>query len=273
MLLITGAKGQLGTELKKVLPQAIAADAEMLDITGAEKVAAFVKDNSIDTVINCAAYTQVDRAEEQPEVAANVNEKGVYNLAKTGVAIIHISTDYVFDGMTYKPYTENDKTNPLSVYGKTKLNGEKLALENATTCLIIRTSWLYSCEGKNFVKTIMSAAKEKKKLSVVCDQVGTPTYAADLACAIKTMLPNMKKGAKEIYHYSNEGVCSWYDFAKEILGLAKIDCEVVPIYSRDYRAKAVRPYYSVLSKEKIKQHYGLVVPYWRESLIECLKQF
>lgn len=272
-VLITGAKGQLGCELSKRLKNAILTDREDLDITDFEAVQKFVRDNEIDTIINCAAYTNVDGAEDDELKAYQLNVTGPENLAKTGCTIVHISTDYVFDGKSHKPYEPTDETKPLSVYGKTKLKGEEAVLKNAKTAVIIRTAWLYSPYGKNFVKTMRRLGEEKNEISVVSDQIGTPTYAGDLAEAIVKILPQIKEKQKTVYHYTNEGVCSWYDFAVEIMSSSKLKCEVLPIPSSAYPTKAARPLYSVLSKEKIKQDFNLKIPHWKEGLKRCLKQF
>ncbi|MBR4126157.1 MAG: dTDP-4-dehydrorhamnose reductase [Alphaproteobacteria bacterium] len=272
MLLITGCNGQLGTELRTLLPQALAVDVTGLDITDRAAVRTFVKENDIDTIINCAAYTAVDKAEDEPEKCRKINVDGVKNLALTGVKIVHISTDYVFDGTGSRPYVETDQANPVSVYGQSKLDAEKAVLENAETALIVRTAWLYSPYGANFVKTMRRLGAEKEEISVVFDQIGTPTYAADLAKAIVDLLPQMKDGAKEIYHYSNEGVCSWYDFSREIMKLSGLECRVNPIETAQYPTKAKRPFYSVLNKSKIKS-LGIEISHWQESLEKCLKKF
>lgn len=272
MLLITGCNGQLGTELRTLLPQALAVDVADLDITDAAAVRAFVKENNVDTIINCAAYTAVDKAEDEPEKCRKINVDGVKNLAASGAKIVHISTDYVFDGRGCRPYVETDETNPVSVYGRTKLDGEKAVLETAETGVIVRTAWLYSPYGGNFVKTMRRLSAEKEEISVVFDQIGTPTCAADLAQIIVDLLPQMKDGIKEIYHYSNEGVCSWYDFAREIMKLSGLKCRVNPIESAQYPTKAKRPFYSVLNKSKIKS-LGIEIPHWQESLEKCLKKF
>lgn len=272
-ILITGAWGQLGTELSALMPEAIAVGKEMLDITDSVAVKDFVKEHNIQLIMNCAAYTAVDKAEREKELAEKVNVEGPKNLAQSGAAIIHISTDYAFDGRNHKPYKPNDATNPISVYGKTKLAGESAVLEYADTALIIRTAWLYSAHGKNFVKTIRNLSRSRDKIDVVDDQIGTPTFARDLAEAIVKIIPQIKKGQKDIYHFTNEGVCSWYDFAKEIIDVSGIDCEVCPISSENYKTKVSRPFYSVLSKEKIKRDFGLVIPHWKDGLIRCLQQF
>ena len=272
-ILVTGANGQLGTELQKLLPNAIFADIDVLDITDLEAVRKFVTDNQIDTIVNCAAYTAVDKAEDDIELAQKINEYGPRNLALSGAKIVHISTDYVFDGTNHKPYLPEDEANPVSVYGKTKRAGELAVLDNAKIAVVIRTAWLYSAHGNNFVKTMRRLGAEKESLNVVADQTGSPTYAGDLAQAIVTILPQMNEANKGIYHYTNEGVCSWYDFATEIMNLSGLACEVKPIPSSAYPTKATRPFYSVLSKEKIKNVFNIEIPHWKESLVKCLKQF
>lgn len=270
MYLITGAKGQLGTELSKLLPNAIKSDVDTLDITDERAVNEFVKKNKIDTIINCAAYTAVDKAEDNKDLATAINVVGPYNLAKTGKKIVHISTDYVFDGMGHRPYTSLDKTIPLSVYGKTKLTGEMAVLQNASVPIIIRTAWLYSPYGNNFVKTMRKLGAEKKSINVVADQIGTPTYAADLAAAIVKILPQMNKQNSGIYHFTNMGVCSWYDFATEIMELSGLNCVVKPITSLEYPTRATRPFYSVLDKTKIQKTFGLEIDHWKKSLQKCI---
>ena len=272
-ILITGAKGQLGMALAKLLPQAVLTDTDMLDITNYNKVQSFIKNNQITTIINCAAFTAVDKAEDEKEKAYAVNVVGPENLAKTGCKLIHISTDYVFDGKMYRPYTPEDKTNPLSIYGKTKRQGEEVVLKYAHNAIVIRTAWLYSSNGQNFVKTMCRLGQERETVNVVSDQIGTPTYAGDLAQAIVDILPQMTTENKGIYHYTNEGVCSWYDFAREIMILSALNCQVKPILSVDYPTRAIRPFYSVLDKTKIKNTFHLTIPHWKESLVQCLKQF
>lgn len=272
MLLITGARGQLGTELSKLLPNAIKTDVDTLDITDIVAVGDFVNDNKIDTIINCAAYTAVDKAEDDKDIASAINVVGPYNLAKTGAKIVHISTDYVFNGKGYKPYTPGDFANPVSVYGKTKLWGENAVLENAHIATIIRTAWLYSPYGNNFVKTMRRLGAEKKSINVVADQIGTPTYAADLAAAIVKILPQMNEQNRGIYHFTNMGVCSWYDFATEIMAQSGLDCVVNPISSAEYPTRATRPFYSVLDKSKIQKTFGVEIPYWKKSLQKCILQ-
>lgn len=272
-ILITGCNGQLGSELAKLLPQAILTDVDTLDITNQQAVSDFVKQNNIELIINCAAYTAVDKAEDNPELAAKINIDGPKNLALSGAKIIHISTDYVFEGTNCRPYEPEDETKPVSVYGKTKLAGEQEVLNHAKCAIIIRTAWLYSPYGGNFVKTMRKLGAEKESISVVNDQIGTPTCAADLAQAIVEIIPQMNESNTGVYHFSNEGVCSWYDFAHEIMALSKLDCLVKPIPSSAYPTKAKRPFYSVLSKEKIKNTFHIEIPYWKDSLVKCLKQF
>lgn len=273
MLLITGNKGQLGTELSALLPDALKTDYDTLDITDEAAVEAFVKENNVDTIINCAAYTAVDKAEENVEAATKLNVDGVRNLAKSGAAVIvHVSTDYVFDGSSCRPYVETDTPHPVSVYGKTKKAGEDVLFEEAPTAAVIRTAWLYSPYGNNFVKTMRRLGQERESLNVIFDQVGTPTYAADLAHAIVELLPHIQKGSKEVYHFSNEGVCSWYDFAKKIMELSGLSCEVHPIESKDYPTLATRPFYSVLNKAKIKSVLHHPIAHWEDALKRCLKE-
>ena len=272
-ILITGAKGQLGTELAKLLPEAILTDVNDLDITNEQAVKDFVKSHGIDTIINAAAYTAVDKCEDEEEFAFKINVDGPRNLAMTGAKIIHISTDYVFDGCGHLPYTEDDDPAPTSAYGRTKLAGEWQVLDNAKIGVVIRTAWLYSPYGNNFVKTMRKLGSEKDELNVVVDQIGTPTYAADLAKAIVKIIPQMNERNKGIYHFTNEGVCSWYDFATEIMAMSGLNCKVNAIPSSAYQTKAKRPHYSVLSKQKIKQTFGVEIEHWRKGLEQCLKRF
>lgn len=273
MFLVVGANGQLGSELKLLLKdKALFVDKDDLDITDEKAVLDFTKKENWQAIINCAAYTAVDKAESDFDLAQKINAKGPENLAKTGIPLIHISTDYVFDGTACKPYVETDEVNPQSVYGKTKLEGEQAVLKYANTAIIIRTAWLYSTFGNNFVKTMRRLGAERKQLSVVFDQVGTPTYARDLAQAIVDILPQVKTGMKEIYHFSNEGVCSWYDFATAVMAQSDLDCEVLPIESKDYPTPAKRPNYSVLNKEKIKRDFNLKINHWAVSLADCVEK-
>ena len=272
MFLVVGANGQLGNELRLLLKdRAEYVDRDELDITDQKAVLSFVKSEKYEAVINCAAYTAVDKAEDEKDLAAKINVDGPRNLALTGVPLVHISTDYVFDGQKCTPYVESDTTNPKSVYGSTKLSGEKAVFEAADTAVVIRTAWLYSEFGNNFVKTMRRLGAEKESLNVVFDQVGTPTYAKDLAQAIVDILPQLKRGTKEIYHFSNEGVCSWYDFAVDVMEQSGLKCKVNPIESSQYPTKATRPFYSVLNKAKIKAKCGVENRHWRQALAECIK--
>jgi len=274
MFLVTGCKGQLGTALQSLLKdKAVYVDRDELDLTDEEAVKKYLTENTFERIINCAAYTAVDRAEGDVENAHKVNALAPLYLAKYGKHIVHISTDYVFDGTNHKPYTEEDKTNPVSVYGKTKREGEINVLNNAESAIIIRTAWLYSPHGGNFVKTMRKLGEQKESLNVVFDQVGTPTNAYDLAEAIVAALPQIRNDEKEIYHFTDEGVCSWYDFATEIMDMSKLPCKVYPIESKDYPTPAARPHYSVLNKAKIKQRFNINIPHWKEGLAKCLKQF
>ncbi len=274
MFLVTGANGQLGTALQSLLKdKADYIDREDLDLTNETDVKAYLQDKQYEYIINCAAYTAVDKAEGDEENAHKVNALAPLYLAKYGKNIIHISTDYVFDGTNFKPYNEEDEVNPISVYGKTKRAGELNVLSNAETSIIIRTAWLYSPHGGNFVKTMRKLGSERESLNVVFDQIGSPTNAYDLAKAIVKALPQIRKGEKEIYHFTNEGVCSWYDFAKEIMDQSKLKCKVTPIESKEYPTPAHRPHYSVLNKAKIKKRFNIEIPHWKEGLIKCLQQF
>lgn len=280
-ILVTGANGQLGREIQLLSSQYshtfYFTDIDTLDILDTKKVEEFFKKNKIDFVINCAAYTAVDAAETNKDKAYQLNAIAVRNLAeitsKQKAFLVHISTDYVFNGKHYKPYTENDSTQPTSIYGRTKFEGEIEMLFNIKRGIIIRTSWLYSAFGSNFVKTMLRLSAEKESLNVVYDQIGTPTYAGDLAKAILELIPQTERIKQtEIYHFSNEGVCSWYDFAKEIVIMAKQDCIINPIVSKDYPTEAIRPHFSVLDKSKFKKTFGLEIPYWKDSLRKCITQ-
>ena len=269
-ILITGANGQLGTELGALLPDAIKTDRDDLDITNADAVHDFIRKNKIDSIINCAAYTAVDRAEDDIQMAEKINAIGPRNLAASGAKIIHISTDYVFDGTAHRPYSALDLPNPVSVYGKTKLSGEFAVRNFAKVYAIIRTAWLYSPYGSNFVKTMLRLGHEKTEINVVADQIGTPTYAADLARAIVKILPLLNEKNSGIYHYTNNGVCSWYDFATEIMTMSGLKCRVNPIKTEQYPTRATRPAYSVLDKSKIKEVFDVDIPHWRAGLEKCL---
>ena len=279
-ILITGCNGQLGNEmqlLEKVNPQHtyFNTDVAELDITSQEAIEAFVNENDIDGIVNCAAYTAVDKAEDNQELCHLLNAVAPGYLAeavgKRGGWMIQISTDYVFDGTNHTPYVETDPVCPNSVYGSTKLDGEKAVMAACEQTMIIRTAWLYSTFGNNFVKTMIRLGKEKPELGVIFDQIGTPTYARDLAVAIFAAI---NQGVKPgLYHFSNEGVISWYDFTKAIHRIAGITtCHVRPLHTEEYPTPAARPHYSVLDKTKIKQTYGLEIPYWEESLTECVRQ-
>ena len=278
-ILITGANGQLGNEMRWMGEEDTAnnyffTDIHELDICNEIAVNDFVLENKIDLIVNCAAYTAVDKAEEDRELADKLNREAPGYLAKAvekrGGAIIQISTDYVFDGTNYIPYKEEEPTCPNSVYGTTKLEGERNVQENCSRSVIIRTAWLYSVFGNNFVKTMLRLGKERESLGVVFDQIGTPTYARDLA---RTICAIIQKGVVPgVYHFSNEGVCSWYDFTKSIHRLAGITtCDLRPLHSEEYPAKAARPHYSVLDKTKIKKTFGIQIPHWEESLAECIQ--
>jgi dTDP-4-dehydrorhamnose reductase len=280
-ILVTGSNGQLGSEIKEFSSKYdytfFFTDRDELDITDELAIKIFVKTNNIDTMINCAAYTAVDRAEDDKKNADLINHIAIKYLAtvakEKSIKLIHISTDYVFDGKSYKPYIETDMTNPQGVYGETKLNGEN-ALQNInpSNSIIIRTSWVYSCYGANFVKTMIKLGSEKESLDVIFDQIGSPTYAKDLANTILEILPDIKNRDVEIYNYSNEGVLSWYDFAKEIMKMAKLPCTINPIETSQYPTPARRPHYSLLNKEKIKEMFNIEVPYWKDGLDDCLKR-
>ncbi len=277
-ILVTGSKGQLGNEMQIIAKKEFDfiyffTDVDELDITNVDAIDNFVAGNKIDYIVNCAAYTAVDKAETDFEVCYKINAQAVKNIAevakKHNLKVIHVSTDYVFNGENFKPYTEEDKVCPVSVYGKSKLEGEKALFETMQEAVVIRTSWLYSSFGNNFVKTMMKLGAEREALNVIFDQVGTPTYAADLAEAIVTILKS-DDFIPGIYHFSNEGVCSWYDFAIKIHQLAGIKCIVRPIESKEYHFPTPRPHYSVLNKAKIKKTYGVDIPHWEKSLKKCI---
>ena len=277
-ILITGANGQLGNEMRVLSVEHpeytyFFTDIAELDICNEQAVMDFVRVNGIQTIVNCAAYTAVDNAEDNVEICTRLNADAVGYLAKSaeacGAEFIQISTDYVFDGTAHIPYQETDPTCPNSVYGRTKLAGEQNAFALCSRSMVIRTAWLYSAFGNNFVKTMIRLGKERESLGVIFDQVGTPTYARDLARAIFTAI---RQGVVPgVYHFSNEGVCSWYDFSKTIHRLAGITtCHVKPLHTSEYPTKAKRPHYSVLDKSKIKKTYNLEIPYWGDSLKKCI---
>ena len=279
-ILLTGCNGQLGNEMQLLEtdnPQHtyFNTDVQELDITNREAVRQFVDNNQIDGIVNCAAYTAVDKAEDNQELCDLLNHVAPGYLAEAierrGGWLIQISTDYVFDGTNHTPYVETDPVCPNSVYGRTKLAGEQAAQQACSRTMIIRTAWLYSTFGNNFVKTMIRLGKEKPELGVIFDQIGTPTYARDLAA---TIFAAINKGVNPgIYHFSNEGVISWYDFTKAIHRIAGItSCHVRPLHTSEYPTPAHRPHYSVLDKTKIKQTYGIEIPYWEESLRECIER-
>ncbi|MBL7103331.1 MAG: dTDP-4-dehydrorhamnose reductase [Bacteroidales bacterium] len=282
-ILITGSKGQLGKSIQKLSPdfgeyKFTYTDVEELDITNYDGLAAFLSSNKFDAVINCAAYTEVDKAEDEPEKAMLINAKAPGYLSelskKFGFLLIHISTDYIFDGYSNRPYIEYDMPGPLSYYAKSKTDGEKEILLKANRAVIFRTSWLYSEFGNNFVKTIIRLANERDALNIIDDQVGTPTYAGDLAEVILKLLPELTKTlGVQIYHYSNEGKASWYDFAKEIIRISELKCKVNPIETKDYPLPAARPHYSLMDKQKIIIKFGISIPDWKDSLKICLLKY
>jgi len=279
-ILVTGSNGQVGSELQSLgalYPEYnfTFVNRETFELSNLCKLEDYFDDKTFDLIINCAAYTAVDKAESEADLADTINHRSVSLLAKIAknqnIALIHISTDYVFDGKNHAPYRETDITNPKGVYGQTKCDGEKAILSVAAkNTIIIRTSWVYSSFGANFVKTMLRLGKEREELGVIFDQVGTPTYAKDLAKCVLEIIPKLKNESPEIYHFSNEGVCSWYDFAKAIFELSKIECKVKPIQTKEYPTPATRPHYSLLNKEKIKNSYDIEIPYWKDSLKECL---
>lgn len=279
-ILVTGSNGQLGNELRNLADEfsmysLFLTDKDTLDITNFKEVEAFVIKNKINVIVNCAAYTNVDKAEDEVEVANNINFEAVKNLAeiskKYQLKLIHISTDYVFEGTSQIPYLENDATNPKNQYGKTKNLGEKAIVQiNPANSVIIRTSWLYAVSGHNFVKTMLKLSKERTELTVVNDQIGSPTYAFDLAKTIFLILPKINNQSVEIYHYSNQGVCSWFQFAQEIIVASKRECKVLPVSSNEFNSKAYRPNFSLLNTEKIRNTFQIEIPNWKESLSNCL---
>lgn len=275
-ILITGCNGQLGTEMRNLSALHPAhtyffTDVQELDITNRASVHTYVRDNNIGVIVNCAAYTNVDKAEEDEPTAWLINAIAVENLATAGCKVIHISTDYVFSGNEHIPCKETDSVAPRTAYGRTKYEGEQLLLKANPEAIIFRTAWLYSPYGNNFVKTMLRYGKEKDELRVVYDQIGTPTYAEDLAKAIYAAI-EADQWHPGIYHFTNEGVCSWYDFTVEILRQAGVPCRVTPILSAEYQYKTPRPHYSVLDKAKVKTTFGITIPYWTDSLQACLKR-
>lgn len=281
-VLVTGANGQLGSEIKDLAPNYnqyhfFFTDVEDLNITNPKELDVFCSTNKIQVILNCAAYTAVDKAEEEVDVCNAVNNIATLNLAKVAKAqdikLIHTSTDYVFDGKKYIPFKEEDTTNPINTYGKTKLLGEEaLKKINPVNSIIIRTSWVYSSFGNNFVKTMLKLAQDRNQLSIIADQIGTPTYAYDLAKIMLNIIPKINSSKVHVYHYANEGVASWYDFAFEIFHQTSINCKILPIETKDYPTAAERPLYSVMNKSKIKNTFEIEIPHWKISLANCLKK-
>lgn len=285
-ILVTGCMGQLGRSFRNAMAlsdhRCIFTDVRdgddvmALDITDQDAVSAAVKDNSVDLIVNCAAYTNVNKAEEEEDLAYRINALAPGILAKAakdaGALLIHISTDYVFDGTGHIPYSEDMPVSPLSAYGRTKQAGEQLIADSGCRYMIFRTAWLYSSFGGNFVQTIYDKTASQPVISVVSDQIGTPTYAQDLADAISGIIESGMLDKIGIYHYTNEGVCSWYDFAKEICDMSGHLCDVRPCRTSDYPSKTRRPHYSVLDKTKIKETFGIEIPHWKDSLMFCIRQ-
>lgn len=283
-ILVTGADGQLGREMQiasrgsrnRFIFTDIAGEHERLDITDPQAIADIVRENNVNVIVNCAAYTNVDKAETDPETANLLNNIAAGNLADAMKAVngtlIHISTDYVFQGDRNIPCREDWPTEPLGVYGKTKLAGEKSIEASGCASIIIRTAWLYSPFGKNFVKTMRDLTSSRESLKVVFDQVGTPTYAGDLAEAICRIIETGQLGKTGIYHFSNEGVCSWFDFAKAICEMSGNTCDIRPCHSDEFPSPVARPHFSVLDKTKIKQTFGIRIPYWTDSLKRCIEE-
>ena len=284
-ILVTGSSGQLGQSIQSIVTDYpdydfVFINRQQLDLSYEATITDFFEHQTFDIIINCAAHTAVDKAETEPELANQINHLAVQKLAniakQQNTKLIHISTDYVFNGKQYRPYLETDSIEPQSVYGQTKLSGEQ-AIQNTlkNNAVIIRASWVYSEYGNNFVKTMLKLGQERDSLNVIFDQVGTPTYAKDLAKAIMSIVQSQEflqaDFTTNIVHFSNEGVCSWYDFAKTIFALTNIQCQVSPIETKDYPTLAKRPHYSVLNKVKIKQTYNLTIPYWKDSLEQCLR--
>lgn len=280
-VLVTGANGQLGKSIRAradLFPEFrfLFTDVDSLDLRDKEAIREYVRSRDVRYILNCAAYTAVDKAESEVEACARVNRDAVRNIGEvareTGAIVIHVSTDYVFDGTNCRPYVETDATCPVSVYGRTKLEGERALMEACPDAVIIRTAWLYSEYGNNFVKTVLRLGRERETLRFIFDQVGTPTYAGDLAVAMLTVVRRAEEGAfvPGVFHFSNEGVCSWYDFTIRILRLAGMRVRVLPIETKDYPTPARRPHYSVLNKAKIKAAYHIEIPYWEDSLAVCM---
>lgn len=281
-ILVTGANGQLGREIQRlsaVSPNNYTfTDVAELNVTDAGAVRQAVAQTRAEVIVNCAAYTNVERAEEDEEAADRLNRGAAENLARAaeanGATLIHVSTDYVFDGTGHRPYTEDMATSPLGAYGRTKLAGEEAVKASGCRYLILRTAWLYSEYGNNFLKTMLRLTSERETLRVVFDQVGTPTYAGDLALAIFSLIEAGRYAGNEgVYHFTDEGVCSWYDFAVEIAAAAGHDiCRIIPCHTSEYPTKATRPAYSVLDKTRFKETFQMDIPHWREALIYCMKR-
>ncbi len=281
-ILVTGANGQLGSEIQSLATsysqyQFVFTDVTKLNITNLLAITEFCKQNNITSIINCAAYTAVDKAEEQTDICNAVNHIATDYLSSVAkelnIQLIHISTDYVFNGINHQAFLEEDTPNPINVYGKTKWLGEQAMIRNnPKNSIIIRTSWVYSSFGNNFVKTMLKLAQDRDQLNIIADQIGTPTYAYDLAKTILDILPAIHNKQVETYHYSNEGVCTWYDFAFEIFKQTKTTCNVLPIQTKDYPTAAERPLFSLMNKSKIKNTFGIEIPHWKTSLTNCLNK-
>lgn len=282
-ILVTGSNGQLGSEIEALssaypVLDFVFSDLPELDICNLALLSDFVKENEIQAIINCAAYTAVDKAEDDVEIAGLVNASAVGNLVSVAeeqnLKLIHISTDYVFDGTSHVPYIEDMPVSPLGVYGTTKRKGEEFVINSSAEAILIRTSWLYSSFGNNFVKTMLCLGNDRDSLGVIFDQVGTPTYARDLAQNCLEILSKSERldAQGKVYHFSNEGVASWYDFSKAIMEMGDVDCQVNPIESKEYPTPAARPHYSVLNKSKIKADFRIQIPYWRDSLKDCIEK-
>ena len=283
-ILVTGANGQLGSEIKRLSKQVHShiftfVDIDEMDLTSESSILSFLRTGTWDIIVNCAAYTAVDKAETDPAMAYAINSESAKIIAEysteNNITLIHISTDFVFDGKGNEPIGEDHEPNPINVYGKSKLEGEKHIQARMPNAYIIRTSWLYSSFGNNFVRTIIRLANERSALNVVYDQIGTPTYAGDLAKAIMKIVDNISNKVKDypgVYHYSNEGVASWYDLAHRVVDYLRLDCRINPVTSEEYKAAAARPKFSVLSKRKIKETLGAEIPHWSTSLIACLEE-
>lgn len=280
-ILVTGSSGQVGSELRVLAPsyknfEFTFIDSKILDLNVKNAILDYFSHKSFDVIINCASYTAVDKAESEVALAEAINHHAVSELAQIAknkkISLVHLSTDYVFNGKNTRPYLENDPTDPINVYGATKCSGEKAILSIAPEkSIIIRTSWVYSSFGNNFVKTMLRLGRERKSLGVINDQVGTPTYARDLASTILNIIPQIKNSIPEIYHYTNEGEASWYDFAKLIFDISGITCQVNPITTAQYPTPAKRPGYSLLNKSKIKNDFDITIPDWKSSLKVCLE--